>query len=322
MDTYEAALDFLMSLPIVQDWSEIQVILKKACGKRPRDWLLPLLACKAVGGSIGQAVPAAAAIACLQISIILVDDLLDADPRGEHHRVGTPATVNLAIAFHAIALDAIARSNAKRAIKLAVLCRLNQMMLTTAFGQHKDVQGPKDEEDYWRIVRTKSSPFFGSALYVGSLMGGITTDKAFQIEQFGNLYGEMIQIHDDLNDTMAAPANPDWRLDRSSLPILFAQVVEHAGKERFLELRQTISDPVALTEAQTILIRCGAVSYCIDQLLRRHQAAQKILDVVSLPRSEGLKDLLNGVVEPVRNLFAAMGLPPSDSLLKPPNLAH
>jgi geranylgeranyl diphosphate synthase type II len=176
------------------------------------DWQLRVLAGGASGGSIEQAIPAAAAIACLRISIILVDDLLDADPRGEHHRVGAPATANLAIAFHAIALDAIARSNAKRETKLAVLCRFNQMMLTTAFGQHKDVQGPKDEEDYWRMVATKSSPFFGSVLYVGALMGGATREDALQIERFGNLYGEMIQIHDDLNDAMAVPANPDWRL--------------------------------------------------------------------------------------------------------------
>jgi geranylgeranyl pyrophosphate synthase len=103
---------------------------------RLRDWQLPVLACSAVGGNIEQVITAVAAIACLQISIILVDDLLDADPRGEHHRVGALATANLAIAFHALALDAIARSNAKRETKLAVLCRLNQMMLTTAFGQY------------------------------------------------------------------------------------------------------------------------------------------------------------------------------------------
>jgi geranylgeranyl pyrophosphate synthase len=132
------------------------------------------------------------------------------------------------------------------------------MMLTMAFGQYLDVQGPKDEEDYWRMVATKSSPFFGSVLYVGALMGGATREDALQIERFGNLYGEMIQIHDDLNDAMAVPANPDWRLDRSPLPILFAQGIEHTEKERFLELRQNISDPVALTEAQTTLIRCGA----------------------------------------------------------------
>jgi hypothetical protein len=67
------------------------------------DWQLRVLAGGASGGSIEQAIPAAAAIACLRISIILVDDLLDADPRGEHHRVGAPTTANLASHFLVLA---------------------------------------------------------------------------------------------------------------------------------------------------------------------------------------------------------------------------
>jgi geranylgeranyl pyrophosphate synthase len=139
------------------------------------------------------------------------------------------------------------------------------------------------------------------------------------MEQFGHLYGEMIQIHDDLNDTMAVPANPDWTLDRAPLPILFAQVVNHDDNARFLELRKTIPDPAALTEAQTILIRCGAVSYCIDQILRRHQAAQKILRAMSTHHKEELEDLLDGVVDPVRKLLEAINIPLTDSLLQPPD---
>jgi geranylgeranyl pyrophosphate synthase len=315
----QMVLDLLLSLPTVQNWADIQMILKKACSKKPRDWQLPVLACKAVGGNNELAVPAAAAIACLQISIILVDDLLDSDPRGEHHRIGMPATANLAIAFHAIGLDAIGQGNVNQATKLVALNSLNRMMLTTAFGQYMDVQGPKDEDEYWRIIRNKSCPFFGSALYVGALMGGATPDDALQMEQFGHLYGEMIQIHDDLNDTMAVPANPDWTLDRAPLPILFAQVVNHDDNARFLELRKTIPDPAALTEAQTILIRCGAVSYCIDQILRRHQAAQKILRAMSTHHKEELEDLLDGVVDPVRKLLEAINIPLTDSLLQPPD---
>lgn len=33
---------------------------------------------------------------------------------------------------------------------------------------------------------------------------------------------------------------------------------------------------------------CGALSYCVDQLLRRHQAAKGVLATVSLPRREVL----------------------------------
>jgi hypothetical protein len=58
---------------------------------------------------------------------------------------------------------------------------------------------------------------------------------------------------------------------------LFAQIVDHPARRRFMELYANISLPDALGEAQEILIHCGAVSYCIDQLLRRHQTIQKIL---------------------------------------------
>ena len=107
----------------------------------------------------------------------------------------------------------------------------------------------------------------------------------------------MVQIHDDLSDAMAAPANPDWMLGRASLPILFAQVVDHPEQERFLALRKAIPDPDALAEAQAILIRCGAVSYCVDQLLHRVQGAEEMLAQISVISPEKLEMLLDDVVE-------------------------
>jgi len=104
MDTYQMTLDYLLRQTIVQDWPALQDVLNKASSKRPRDWQLPVLACRTAGGSSEQAIPASAAIACLQISIILIDDMLDADPRGEHHYIGAPAAANLAVVFYAIGL--------------------------------------------------------------------------------------------------------------------------------------------------------------------------------------------------------------------------
>ena len=137
---------------------------------------------------------------------------------------------------------------------------------------------------------------------------GTFVETAGRLKELGNLYGEMVQIHDDLNDTLAVPANPDWIQGRLPLPILFAQTVEHAEQARFLELRQKIADKAALLEAQDILIRCGAVSYCVDQILRRHQAAQGIVATLSLPRREVLDVLVEKVIAPVWKLFDAIGI--------------
>jgi geranylgeranyl diphosphate synthase type I len=284
----------------------MQALFRHIASKRLDHWLLPVKACEAVGGTSDQAVPAAVAFACSHISIILVDDMLDSDPRGEYRRIGAPVAANLACAFQAAGLTALAQCTSEAESKLMTLASLNQMILTTALGQYWDIQCPTDEAAYWRIVQTKSSPFFGAALYIGALLGGASVETAGGLKELGNLYGEMIQIHDDLNDTLAVPANPDWIQGRLPLPILFAQTVEHAERARFLELRQEIADEGALLEAQDILIRCGAVSYCVDQILRRQQTAQGILAALALPRRDVLEALLEEVITPVRKLFDAV----------------
>ena len=71
---------------------------------------------------------------------------------------------------------------------------------------------------------------------------------------------------------------------------------------------QNISADGALAEAQEILIRCGAVSYCVDQLLRRHQAARALLDEIWLPHKELVDTLIQELVSPVHRLFETLGL--------------
>ena len=306
MDIFEQVINYFLNTPRVDSWEEMRTLFRRIASRRPDHWLLPVRACEAVGGTPDQAIPAAAAFACSHISIILVDDMLDSDPRGEYRRIGAPVAANLACAFQSAGLTALTQCTIEAESKLMALANLNQMILTTALGQYWDIQLPADEAAYWRIVRTKSSPFFGAALYIGALLGGASEEIANGLKKLGNLYGELIQIHDDLNDTLAVPANPDWIQGRLPLPILFAQTVEYTERARFLELRQEITDDGALLEAQDILIRCGAVSYCVDQILRRQKTAQGILAALALPRRDVLDALIEEVIAPVRKLFDAV----------------
>jgi geranylgeranyl pyrophosphate synthase len=234
--------------------------------------------------------------------------MLDEDPRGEYHRDGYAKVANYAIALQAAACEAFCSIEVPFEIRLSGLCALNQMFLMTAFGQHLDIQHIPDEDAYWMVTKNKSAPFFGAALYLGALIGGATHKTADKVEQLGRLYGEMIQIHDDLTDTMSSPASPDWLQKRSPLPILFGRVVDHPEREKFIKLGLDISAPGALLEAQDILIRCGAVSYCVDRLLRQYQVALKILNETSLVQPEILNTLLTDVITPVHKLFQKTGI--------------
>ncbi len=309
MDIYQSAVDYLLTFPIFESWHEMGTILRRSASGRPRDWQLPIIACQAVGASPEKAIPASAALACAQLSIILVDDMLDDDPRGEYHHIGSGRAANFASAFQAASVDALLGSRASTNIKKEAVGSLNQMMSKTAHGQDLDVQNPADETSYWRVVENKSAPFFGCAIHLGALFGEASMHTAYELEQLGKLYGEMIQIHDDLNDTLAVPANPDWLQERKPLPILFAQTVEHPEQARFIELCKNISAEATLQEAQEILIRCGAVSYCVDALIRKHQAVQMILNKLTLPNKETVATLINELVAPVYKLFDTLGIP-------------
>ena len=311
MDIYSRIFDQFSDISTIKEWTELQDLFQRVASGKPGHWLLPLRACEAVGGSVDRSIPALVAVACSHIGIVLVDDMLDADPRGEHLRVGAPAAANMASALQSAALAAIAHCELNPGAKLIALESVNEMFLSTTLGQYWDVQPVTDEDGYWHVAQTKSSPFFGAALQIGALMGGASTELAGQIKRLGGLYGEMIQIHDDLNDTMEVPANPDWMGGRSPLPILFARLVEHPLRARFGELCQNIANsPEALDEAQVILIQCGAVSYCIHQLLYRYQMATDILCTLPLAQSESLTSVFEDVVMPVYKLFEAVGEAP------------
>src|SRR5690242_12023017 len=96
---YQTINSYLVQLPAFQEWVQPKTILERFSSSLPRDWILPLVACDAVYGSKQPGIPASAALACVQLSILLVDDMLDEDPRGEYQKIGAGQAANLASAF-------------------------------------------------------------------------------------------------------------------------------------------------------------------------------------------------------------------------------
>ncbi|HSK88007.1 MAG TPA: hypothetical protein VK880_06620, partial [Anaerolineales bacterium] len=135
MDLYRSVMDYLLDLSMFDTWPEMADILERSALGRPRDWQLPVIACQSVNGSYEAAIPSSAALACTQLSIILVDDMLDDDPRGEFRRIGSGRASNLAIAFQAAGIEALFTSQTDIQVKQKAVNSLNQMMLRTARGQ-------------------------------------------------------------------------------------------------------------------------------------------------------------------------------------------
>ncbi len=305
MNLYEEAINSLLKHPTTHDWPELQVACKRALSRRPVAWHFPVKACEAVGSLSAAAVPAIAAISCAHMAIMLVDDILDEDPRGAYRKLGAGRAANLAAGLYGLGLDVLIASCCSQAELGASL--LASMILRTAYGQDLDVHNPQSEEGYWAVARAKSSPYFAGALGIGAIFGGAGAATVEHMRRFGGIYGEMMQIHDDLNDCLASPANIDWKQGRSPLPMLFAQIVDHPDRQRFIELRPQVDDLEKLEEAQSILIRCGAISYSVRELMLRHAMADSLVNEMKLVNAEPLKQLLEEAIAPVRHLFAKVG---------------
>lgn len=305
MEIFSKLVDEFSSFRYVNEWDEIKSVFQRAASAKPGHWLLPLRTCEAAGGDEARALPAMLATACAHIGIILVDDMLDADPRGVHVAAGEAATANMASALQSAAGVAISNSTMPPESKFRALEAVNGMFLATAIGQYWDVNTAiSDENVYWKIARAKSSPFFSSAFELGALAGGASVEAAAELGKLGMIYGEMIQIHDDVDDSLAVPAKPDWSAGRASLPILFAQVVDHPSRSRFEELRPHACEQLpALEEAQQILIECGAVSYCIHELMVRYEQARTLIGTLPLESRGGMETIFEEVTRPVFRLL-------------------
>jgi geranylgeranyl pyrophosphate synthase len=291
----------LLSLPAISGWPDAASLFPASLADEPIriDWLLPAVACRAVGADESIALPAVAAMACLQISIIVVDDILDQDPRGAHHRLGAGRAANLAQALQAAAIVVLGQGPAAPGARMAASVALAQGALSTAFGQELDVQNLQGEANYWRVVSAKSTPFYGAGLQVGALLGGADAATAKALYDVGVVFGEMVQIFDDLLDSMATPANPDWQEGRNNLAILYALTAEHARRDEIRSLLGHAGDPEVLSRAHEILVSSGAVSYCFYQLIERYRAASACIASLGLADPQPIVDLLAGEIEPL-----------------------
>ena len=297
---------YFLQQPEVAAWPEL-IDVWHHYAQNAHSWRLPALACRAVGGVVDNVVPVVTAVGCCHISIVLVDDILDDDPKGLYRRLGAGVSANFGLAFQSIAYRIVQQIAEEMgwdtAVKQGMLAELIHLNLKTAYGQHLDVQEILSEDHYWATVEAKSTPYYGAGFYLGALAGGADEQLAERLRQFGCLIGKIIQISDDLADVYQTPASPDWQRSTGNLAILYARLAEHSGRNRFEALLPQIADLAVLEEAQQILLESGAVSYCIYHLLQTAREARAVLNNCTLAQPLLLQQFL---AERIAHLFELM----------------
>jgi geranylgeranyl pyrophosphate synthase len=165
------------------------------------------------------------------------------------------------------------------------------------------------------VVAAKTPPLFGSSLFLGAVLGGAPLSIAAGLEQVGGLVGRLVQVSDDLADAMQQPAGADWRRPGNNLALLYALTSEHAEREALRACLPAVGDAARLEEAQRILLRCGAVSYCAYRLLGLADQARARLEQVRLPDPSPLLSLLDEHLRPLAHLLRQAGVESPESVL-------
>lgn len=306
---------YLETLPEIGKWPELAAIFDRAGDVSRPDWELPVLACSAVGGRKADALPGVVCIACLQLSIIIVDDILDDDPRGAHLEFGYGASSNMALAYQSLASIVLNQAEISDEHKARAHVALSKAAYDTAAGQNLDVQNLSGEDSYWKVVQAKSTPFYGAALELGAILGSASAKTSEGLHALGVIIGEIIQIQDDLDDALEVPANADWKMGRNNLLLLYAKTADHGQRERFFELCQNIDDPAALAEAQQILVTCGAVSYAAFNLVGRYRKAKQLLDTIPLKNPSALHQALDEFADSLLSILKLSNIELSNTSL-------
>lgn len=295
--------------PEVAAWPELAALVDRPIPfTGVSAWDYPMIGCKSVGGAPELAFEAAAAIVCSLVSIRLVDDLLDEDPRGQYLQLGAGRAANMALALQAVAHRLLGAGATSERVRCEAQDRLSRMAFLTAQGQDLDTREARNEADYWRSTDAKSCPLFATGLALGALLGGAEAATIEGLSGLGSLMGRLIQIGDDMFDAMATPARADWSRPRNNLALLFALEVDHPGRGRLLELIPRSSDPASLKEAQELLLRCGAISFCVYKFIETARAAQALIGSLDLPDPRPAEQLLSLNVEPARLILSEVGL--------------
>jgi geranylgeranyl pyrophosphate synthase len=303
MTNFAEAIHYLRESRLLCDWPVLIEIMEMMADKNPSHWKLPFVVCQALGGTQDQALPAMASMAALHTTIIMVDDLLDSDQRFESLGYSNGEVANFAVALQAIGLESISRSGYDQTNQILIMNRLNEMLASTSLGQHWDTHSYSlDESTYWHIAQAKSSPFFGAAFFAGALAGDASLKTAEALYDIGVIYGILVQIHDDIKDSLEVPAAADWKKG-NSLPILFASKVNHPQKEQFLILQTKIDDPQIVKEAQKILFSCGAISYCTHQAIHHYEKASAMTKKIDLINQTSIINLLDEINSPIHHLL-------------------
>ncbi len=263
-------------------------------GKRIRP-VACLLACEAVGGSVQDALPVAAAIELLHNFSLIHDDVEDDSPTRRHRPTvwalwGVPQAINAGDAMFTLArlaLHGLGSRPIPPAMAMDACMIFDHACLRLTEGQYLDMsfEGQLDVtvDEYLAMIEGKTAALLSASLELGALVGGANQATRQRLAEFGRSLGLAFQMQDDIlgiwgdEAVTGKSAASDILTRKKSLPVLYALENPRLGKELRTRYAQPI-EPADVPAVLDLLAKAGAQEFTAQAAHSAHQKAVQALE--------------------------------------------
>tara|TARA_B100000959_G_C14963367_1_gene616713 strand:- start:897 stop:1874 length:978 start_codon:yes stop_codon:yes gene_type:complete len=165
----------------------------------------------------------------------------------------------------------------------------------------KVIKKEMDEEVYYEMVSDKTASLFSAACELGSITVSQDRVKSRAISKFGEKFGLVFQIRDDLLDIignvdiLGKPTIFDLKKNMQTLPLIY--IFNKLSKSKLNKLKRKLRYHLKRSEIHSIkklILDEGGVDYAINQIKFFSDEARKELDI--FPDSE-YKETLCSLLE-------------------------
>ncbi len=303
--------------PVLKDYARVgdermqEMVLHpiEAGGKRIRP-CLTLLACEAVGGESGAALPAAASVELLHTFTLIHDDIMDHDSerRGRptvHSVWGEEMGIIVGDTLYSTAFKALLDVRRRGVGDTRVLDAVEALVEANGElqeGQIMDMffeeRESVSEEEYTSMIRKKTGALIEAAVKIGCIVGGGSKEQLEAFKTYGNNIGLAFQVKDDVLDLTAdgkdlgKPVGSDVRAGKKTLVMVHA--LENSGGEDKNRIQDVLGRKDASDEEVKAVVaklrELGSIAYAEERVSTLIDEGKAALDV--LPDSDAKESLL------------------------------
>ena len=263
---------------------------------------LCLLCCEAVGGDVGRAMAAAAALELVHNFTLIHDDIEDASDT-RHGRdtlwrvVGIPQAINAGDGMFVQGQRTLLRMEDAGVSADRVLWAsrtLNEACVALCEGQYADIgfetRDRVTQAEYKAMIDGKTASLLGASMAIGAVAGGADAASVAAFGECGRKLGRAFQIQDDVlgiwgdESVTGKPVADDIRSRKRSFPIAWA--FEHIRGEAAATLaRIYAADAITEADVETVtslLNEAGAQTIATAEALRWAGAGIDLLSPLRL----------------------------------------